>query len=320
MRYLLGTLTEEERTVLEEQFLTDEQAFEELEIAEDELVDRYVRNELPATDRDRFKKMLISPRLAERVEVALLMAQRADAYNPAPAKIEPVSPSPKLPWWRKFFGPGPSGLVPAFMTTLAILLLVGAALIVLWLRLQHESQQLNAQRQEIQNLNQRLKDQEEQNRTLEARANETSTGNETIDRLSDEINRKLEQSRPQELLAAVVTQFLSPYNSERGPGGGGKPTPINITTTTRVVNLRLDVAHDPSYSRYQAEVQTLDKKPIRPCPNLKPVSKGDTKYINCVVLRSELTAGTTYNVHVDGLMDNGKPESYDDYLFQVIAR
>lgn len=318
MRYLLGTLTEEERTVLEEQFLTDEQAFEELEIAEDELVDRYVRDELPAADRDRFKTMLISPRLAERVEVAKLMAQRAEAYNPAPAPVEPVSA--KIPWWRKLFGPGSSGLVPVFMTTLAILLLAGAALIVLWLRLQRESEQFMAQQQQIQELNQRLKKQEEQNRTLEARANETSSGNETIDRLSDEISRKLEQSQPQELLATVVSQFLTPYDSERGSGGGTRPTPIHTRKNTLAVNLKLDVEHGASYSRYQAEVQDLNKNAIHRCPNLKPVSKGNRKYINCAIPTSELTAGTTYNVHVDGLMDNGKPETYDDYLFQVIAR
>ena len=51
IRYLLGGLSESERTSLEEKFFADDKEFEELEIAEGELVDRYVRRELSAADR-----------------------------------------------------------------------------------------------------------------------------------------------------------------------------------------------------------------------------------------------------------------------------
>lgn len=85
IRYLLGGLSEEERTILGERFFADDAEFEDLEIAEGELIDRYVRRELSVTDQRQFEKMLrTSPRLLKRVEFARIMARRVPL--PAPQK------------------------------------------------------------------------------------------------------------------------------------------------------------------------------------------------------------------------------------------
>ena len=71
MRYLLGTLSDEERDRFEEMYFSDNAAFEEVEIAEGELVDRYVRGELSKSDQARFEAVVAgSRRLADRVEFA----------------------------------------------------------------------------------------------------------------------------------------------------------------------------------------------------------------------------------------------------------
>src|SRR5688500_20133118 len=87
MRYLLGSLPEEERTRLEQQFFSDDQVFEELEIAEDELIDGYVRAELSTDDRRQFEKLLVSPRLAERVELARILAKKVSQSTRPPQPI-----------------------------------------------------------------------------------------------------------------------------------------------------------------------------------------------------------------------------------------
>ena len=81
MRYILGTLSEEERTRFEELYFSDDTEFENIEIAEEELVDRYVRSELSQEDQSRFEKTLAaSPRLTERVHFASLWKNKvADA-------------------------------------------------------------------------------------------------------------------------------------------------------------------------------------------------------------------------------------------------
>src|SRR5262245_43346719 len=103
MRYLLGTLSEAERARLEEGYFSDDKEFEEIEIAEEELIDRYVRGELTGTDRKEFEQTVArSPRLMERVEFAKLFADR---LRPASAPI--VAPV-KRRWWDGLFGFGRS--------------------------------------------------------------------------------------------------------------------------------------------------------------------------------------------------------------------
>lgn len=55
-QYLLGELGEEKQRQLEGQFLTDDQHFEELLVAEDELIDHYLGGALNAQERERFEQ------------------------------------------------------------------------------------------------------------------------------------------------------------------------------------------------------------------------------------------------------------------------
>lgn len=63
-RYLLGSLPDERRLLLEERLLTDDELFEELEVAEDELIDRYLGGGLSPSDRESFEAHFLLP--AER--------------------------------------------------------------------------------------------------------------------------------------------------------------------------------------------------------------------------------------------------------------
>ena len=56
-QYLLGMLPEVEQTTLENEFLNDDEQFEQMVAAENELVDAYVRNQLTAEERRQFDKL-----------------------------------------------------------------------------------------------------------------------------------------------------------------------------------------------------------------------------------------------------------------------
>lgn len=91
-RYLLGSLSEEERARLEEKYFSDDTAFEEMQIAEEELIDQYVRAELSNEDRARFAAMVArSPRLAERVEFARVWKDKLSGPVRSAAAIEDAS-------------------------------------------------------------------------------------------------------------------------------------------------------------------------------------------------------------------------------------
>src|SRR6476619_2765400 len=81
-RYLLGTLSDEERDRFEEMYFSDDAAFDEVEIAEGELIDRYVRGELSKPDRAQFESVVArSPRLVERVEFARVWKDKLAASS-----------------------------------------------------------------------------------------------------------------------------------------------------------------------------------------------------------------------------------------------
>ncbi len=75
-KYLLGDLSEQEKVTIEESYFADDNSFGELEIIEDELVDAYVHDELPAAERQQFEKLLqSSARLSGRVQFARILSQ-----------------------------------------------------------------------------------------------------------------------------------------------------------------------------------------------------------------------------------------------------
>ena len=55
-RYLLGELPDQERDLLEAEYFSTEDGFQELRVAEDELVEAYVAGELSPDRRARFEE------------------------------------------------------------------------------------------------------------------------------------------------------------------------------------------------------------------------------------------------------------------------
>src|SRR5712692_8289075 len=89
----------------------DDQEFEELEIAEEELIDAYVRNQLSEGERKLLEKGLLnSSRLVERLHFARLLAEEvtfAPQEQPAAADasidLSDVEVD-RVSWWRRVFG------------------------------------------------------------------------------------------------------------------------------------------------------------------------------------------------------------------------
>jgi hypothetical protein len=95
-RYLLGQLSDEEQDRFEQESLMDDQRFEELVSAEDDLIDAYVAGELPPEDARRFEARFLSvPARRERVEFARSLHRLAAAEAgplPAPEGARPGAP------------------------------------------------------------------------------------------------------------------------------------------------------------------------------------------------------------------------------------
>jgi hypothetical protein len=76
LEFLLGRLADDVRERLEERFVTDQQTFEELLQAENDLIDDYVARRLSSEDESRFEAVFL-PRRKERVDFARALARYA---------------------------------------------------------------------------------------------------------------------------------------------------------------------------------------------------------------------------------------------------
>jgi hypothetical protein len=85
-RYLLNLASEEEREAVERGFFADDDSFERLQAAEDELFDAYAAAEMPAGERAAFEqRYLSSAEGRRRLAIARALRQRADE---AAARLE----------------------------------------------------------------------------------------------------------------------------------------------------------------------------------------------------------------------------------------
>jgi hypothetical protein len=328
IRYLLGSLSEKERTTIEERFFADDKEFRELQIAEGELIDRYVRKELPAMDQQRFEQMLrTSPRLVKRVEFARILARQVpspapqqDDPEPAPVPIiKPKKDKREKRRWENLFGPmfdlSPA-MRMALVAPLSLLLMMSVALVLIWTRLQTQSGRLAVEQQRLNNLEARLAEQKGKSDQLEAAVQQNNLEKEEQDKLLADYEQQLaELRRPGP--ASILPFELSPGRGTRGSSSGETAVPIPRGTQFVVLNLNVE---DGKYSLYQASLQDINRKQIVPQRRIKPVRRGDRNVIPFRVPASQLVPGRSYSIHVDGLIASGEPEDFNDYPFRVTSR
>jgi hypothetical protein len=300
--YLLGTLSDEERVRIEERYFSDDAEFEGLEIAEDELIDRYVRGELSSTESQQFEKRVSqSARLVQRVEFARVWANRksrptAESSTQAPHHEEGS-------WWSKLFGFSGTAR-PRFAPVFAVLLLlvVGAAVFVGWLKWK-ESKRLAAEQATLEQRRRELEKQAADEKSkLDQAANQTGPQPSPATAASP-----VDEPTPG---PSVIALTLSP-GATRGDGGAT----TRIPPGTSYVAFTLKV-QDTDYASYQASVQTMERTTVfssRASP-LRRTQSGATMSFR--VPANQLRPGD-YLVSVDGLTPTGAKENVHYYRFRV---
>jgi len=320
-RYLLGTLSEDERSHFEELFFSDDNQFEELEIAEGELIDRYVLNDLSADEANRFEKLLVSPRIAERVEVARILTKRVASESQQEEPVYPteVRPSkkdkPPVPWYKAIISPA---LRPAFASGIALFLLPTVALVFVLVKLQNESRRLAYEQQQLEKVKSQIEEQKARYGQLETTLNQTQREKEEQQQLAEQYQQQLaEQQR-----SISVLGFLNPGTGTRSAGDNGSQKSVQSLKVPRnasEVNLNLNVTHG-DYSSYEAIVRNIDtSKEVAKRTHLKPFPQKGRKYIQ-LKLNGKLLPPASYNVRVNGITTDGTSENFDDYSFKVSYR
>ena len=120
-RYLLDRLSESKKQDFEYRLLRDDGLAEELEFAEDELIDEYLANELSPDDRTRFEKIFLAhPDRQRRLNEGRIFKRHFDELpvptpRPSPNKLDAVRN-----WLNKFFLASPVGAVVSVLAVTVI--------------------------------------------------------------------------------------------------------------------------------------------------------------------------------------------------------
>jgi hypothetical protein len=308
MQYLLGKLSAGETARLEESYFADDSIFDEIETAEDELVDAYARGSLSSEDRKRFEqKLLSSERLAERIEFAKLLSKSASSqlvgHEPAKAR-----------WWESLFdfsftrNPAIRGAVAGIF-----LVVLGVPAAIVWMRLRHESTRLNTERaaieQQNQQLAQQLADQQLKTKQLTADLQNSKEQEDRFQRQVQDVKEQLARTNVQGTAPASILLFS---NFLRGTG---ERDVLRVPSASSTIQLKLALDTD-DYISYRATIKTPDNRDILKKPGLKP-SRSSKERIIILQIPSRLLSSGEYVVSVSGRAPSGTYEPIADYPVRV---
>lgn len=337
VRYLLGELSEEEEKKFENRYFADDRAFEELQIAEGEVIDAYVNEKLPAQARKRLEQYLEkSPRLRDRVAFARTFAGaipdiRLEELSLAPSEIPSpyadslVTPAPvlPLPWWKRIFKVS-LAWQPAWTMALAscciLVLLGGAGVVVQSVRLRRATQQLASEKAAIEREREALtRLSAEQNTRIEASASELEAQQRRIAEARAQLEelqkrmQQLERDGPdhQRIGSPTMATLILYAGSIRS---GGAPIEVKIPPGSSQLPLGI-VLETADYRGYGIVIRDAQKKEIFSKKGLR-LDLHKTLFLK--VPTNQLRPGT-YHVEVSGLASSGVAERLRTYQFRVIS-
>lgn len=310
-RFLLGELSETERTAFEENFIADEYFFEQIRVVEDELIESYTRGTLAETDKAKFERnFLITEKRRQRVAFTRSMLDKLaeNRESAAVKKTETAAVNPSV--WNSivnFFK------IPqlAFGATLAITLAAFGG----WFLLKNSNQpeiarqttptpmatieiiQANANQSVPSNQNSAANSNLKTPEAIKTNAN--NAGQATPDKNSNT------QKATAIAINPVLALFAGTVRSE------GKTKILNLPANASNVLLQLNL-ESRDYKIYRAEIINADGAVVAKNNRLK----AKNLKINFSVPAAKLLRGD-YIVKLSALNLQNETESVADYTFRV---
>ncbi|HEX8142362.1 MAG TPA: hypothetical protein VF553_07185 [Pyrinomonadaceae bacterium] len=335
-RYLLGELAEEERLVIEERLFLDSDYLLQLQAVEDDLVDDYVYDDLPASDRRNFETRFLSrPGRDGDVRFARALkkhvtAEEVLALAPS-ATDDTVKPQAK---GKVSFFLFPFKHNPSVGIALAIAAVVILAVFV-WLAVEsirrRQPEPIQAQRSEpphpsptkapgdaeADNLQRNAGGSGQGTSPVESdNASNRAGGKQGREQSPQQARRGAEASpSPQQASGRAFTFLLLPGGAVRGEGEINR---VILPSGTASLILQLPLIESENYRSYQATLQQGNRT-IRTWNALKPGIAEAGKIISVSIPASILQA-QSYRVTLVGLDASGSSHKVMDYSFQLEKR
>jgi hypothetical protein len=328
-RFLLGGMTEAERERLEAEYFADDDAFQEMLEAEDDLIDAYARGELSPSERRQFEqRFLNSSEGRERMQFARAFAA-ATVPQAVTARAE-VEPTPAPGFFASIFG-RPRALQAA-LATIAVASTVGfSGLLVERSRMNGELHELRAERARLTERAEELQRTAEVERArsaeLQAQLDARPAGQQGTPRSVDQLKRNDEvtarrdsppgqETRDTPSAVPVIVSFDLAPGTTRGGGGNVFPVPGNATR----ISLRLGFDTEAGHENYRAVIETADGRFVRQINSLRPGrNTPGERAVSVEVPAKDLRPGV-YTLFLSGASSNGVFNSVASYSFQIVRK
>ncbi len=304
-RFLLGEMREDERAAFEEKFIDDEDLFEQIRVAEDELIESYVRGTLLPAEKEKFEKVFLAAKnRRQRVTFTRGMLGKLSEYKETAAvkKIEAAAENPSA--WNSITAFFKTKKL-AFGAAFAILLLIFGFWFLVFKSPKTGTEivrqttptptvSLSPTPQTIENnSNTNLPDNP---------ANKIPANNENSNKNQNAPDKK-EISPPKTIVALAL--FPGTTRSE------GKLGELNLPKEAKGANLQLNL-ESRDYKTYRFEVVSAEGNVIFRSGRLNPKNSK----INAFVPAEKLPRGD-YIVRLYGFNPQNEEESAADYQFRV---
>jgi hypothetical protein len=333
--YLLGNLLPEEQSQVEERLFLDREYFQSLQVAEDDLIDDYVYEELSTAERERFEAYYLStPDRYEAVRLARALksyiSNNAQAVAPA---VEPA-PAPKTSFLTFLQFGNASWPLPLAVATL--LIIIGGLALILWsVRTQKSTGAPQEARQPPQpgvnqNSPQQNNEQATGNTNTEPRnkqkqyagqQNGETVGVDPRQKEKEPLNSgkrdyQVDSSNSQSRQRAARTYafLLVPGGLTRGEGSGME---VPVPADAGMITLQLPLLEDVSYSRFRAVLYRDDGQAIRSWSNLTSAKAEKVVFVN---VPAQLLRQQNYHIKLSGNLPSGSAKEIQTYYFRVVRR
>jgi anti-sigma factor RsiW len=307
VRYLLGEMSEDEQMALEEKYFGDARLFEQLQDAEDELIHRYVNNELAPPERRLFEQRLLT-RPWQRGKVKLAQALKIyAAKEPKSEKTATVASYKKIAaWWRSFASK--LALAWSYATAVVTMIFFSSWLFFETKDLRTQLTQFEAEqlafRQREQELQQQAEAQREQNQALTEQLH-----NEQNRRT--ELESKLSQPQPPPLTLSLVpgTSRSSQATTQRNR--------LQIGPEAQLVRLQLNIESAETYESFRIILETAAGDTILTQYRLSAQQTAKGRAL-MILVPANMLSHEDYLITLQGVLPSREIEEIGYYSFSVM--
>ncbi|HMG35879.1 MAG TPA: hypothetical protein VKM94_18230 [Blastocatellia bacterium] len=317
IRYLLGELEENEQIEVEDRAFQDQQCLQSILAIEADLIDEYVRGDLPDSRRQHFEtRFLASAERRQKIEFARALARVGPDFLAVKDARSALAQEP-IPF-RQALAALIGRLTPAArfaFAAAALILFVGA----LWLVT--ESVRLRAQLARLSD-EQRSREREEQ--TLQRQhADELASSDEQLKRMREqldqaqqmvsELQHQAEQNPSPVERPGIVSMVLLPGISR---GGSAHPK-LKLPESARRVRLQIGIDPADDYPQYRVDLRGPSGNSVWTQDSLSPVRgrSGRTLVLN---LPAAILKAGQHELALKGISSSGKTDDVAYHYFDVI--